>query len=136
MLSQGVPPDKTRDDAIGTLRDIKRRWNSFLARGLNIRVNGHDVASFSAALQGEEFKRSIRLRKLGKGAVIDISLLILKEPSDLAAVSVTHRGQANFQISDVPLFEGNNAFTQGMPVSPRPVPISASCASARHSGST
>ena len=69
------------------------------------------------------------MKELEKKARIEVSLLILKEPSDLATVSVTHRGQANFVISDVPLFDGHNAFTQGMlhgTISGDTVPMNAS----------
>lgn len=96
------------------IRDVKRRWGTFLAKGVEIRVNGRDVGAFAEPLEGEPFTRTIRVKELGKGAVIEVALRILKEPSDLAAVSVTHKGQANFLVADVPLFDGHNAFTQGM----------------------
>jgi len=100
------------DDRV--IRDLKRRWGEFLGKGIKISVNGRDVGSFTPPLQGDIFNKRIRVKELGKTTRIDVSLLILKEPSDMATVSVTHRGQANFMISDVPLFEDHNAFTQGM----------------------
>ena len=96
------------------IKDVKRRWGSFLTRGIDITVNGRDVASFSPPLKGDPFERSIKVKELGRKALIEVSLLILTDPSDLATVSITHRGQANFVISDVPIFDGHNAFTQGM----------------------
>ena len=96
------------------IKDVKRRWGSFFKRGVRISVDGKDVASFAPPLQGDPFERVIRIKALGRKATIEISLLILKQPSELATVSITHRGQANFQITDVPLFEEHNAFTQGM----------------------
>lgn len=96
------------------IKDIKRRWGSFFTRGIDITVNGRDVASFTPPFKGDSFERSIRVKELGRKARIDVCLLILTEPSDLATVSITHRAQANFIISDVPLFDGHNAFTQGM----------------------
>ena len=97
------------DDRV--IRDIKRRWGAFLSKGVRVSVNGKDVASFAPPLQGERFERTVPVRELGKRATIEVSLLILKEPSELAAVSVTHRGQANFQMTDVPLFEDHNSFS-------------------------
>lgn len=96
------------------IKDVKRRWGTFLTRGLRVYVNGKDVASFTPPLTGEQFRRCIPIEKLGKGETIEVNLLVLKDPSDVASVSVTHRGQANFLVSDVPLFDGHNAFTQGM----------------------
>lgn len=105
---------KYRFAADRVIKDVKRRWGAFFTTGIAIRVNGRDVADFATPLEGQPFERTIRVKKLGKGAVIDVRLLILKEPSDVAAVSVTHKGQANFLVSDVPLFDSHNAFTQGM----------------------
>ena len=96
------------------IRDLKRRWGAFLVKGITLSVNGRDVGSFTPPLQGDPFERRINVKELGKMTRIEVSLMILKEPSDLATVSVTHRGQANFMIPDVPLFEDHNAFTQGM----------------------
>ena len=113
---KGVSPRnlRTRFAADRVIRDIKRRWGAFFSRGIRIFVNGADVALSTPPLKGEPFRRTIRIKPLGKGAAIEVNLLILKEPSDLASVGVTHRGQANFFLSDVPLFSGHNAFTQGM----------------------
>jgi len=96
------------------IKDIKRRWGPFLAKGVQVSVNGRDVASFSPPLQGELIERTYRVKELGRHAKIDVSLLLLKEPSELASVNITHLGQANFQITEVPLFDSHNAFTQGM----------------------
>jgi hypothetical protein len=96
------------------IKDIKRRWGPLFNKGVQIVVNGRDVAKFTPPLRGDSFARTIRVKELGKGATIRIDLLVLKEPSELASVSITHRGQANFLVSEVPLFQEHNAFTQGM----------------------
>ncbi|UCG86703.1 MAG: hypothetical protein JSW71_22860 [Gemmatimonadota bacterium] len=112
----GVSPKnlKYRFSKDRVIKDIKRRWGSLLGKGIEIGVNGRDVVSFVPPLEGERFERTIRAKELSPRASIDVSLLILAEPSDLASVNVTHLGQANFLISDVPIFDGHNAFTQGM----------------------
>lgn len=130
IVLKGVSPKnmRFRFGMDRVVKDIRRRWGPLLAQGTRMLVNGRDVATFEAPLQGELVQRTIELRELGAGARIDISVLLLKEPSDVATVSVTHRGQANFVISDVPLFEGTNAFTQGMlhgTISGDPVPLNA-----------
>jgi len=116
ILLKGISPKnmKFRFSIDRVVKDIKRRWSVLLAKGMTMSVNGRDVLSFDPPLKGEPFARTIRANELGEDARIEVSLLILKEPSELASVSVTHRGQANFTISDVPLFEGFNALTQGM----------------------
>lgn len=96
------------------IKDVKRRWGTFLAKGISISVNGKDVASSIEPLEGTEFKRTIKLKGLGQNKEIIVDLILLKDPSETATVSVTHRGQANFLIQDIPLFERHNAFTQGM----------------------
>ena len=113
---KGISPRnlKYRFSEDRVIKDIKRRWGAFLTRGIYIAVNGRDVGSFSPPLKGDRFERVIKVKELGKNAAIEVSLLVLNDPSDLATVSVTHRGQANFIISDVPLFDSHNAFTQGM----------------------
>ena len=111
------------------IRDIKRRWSSFLEKGLTITVNGRDVAQFTPPLEGDPYKRMIPCEELGKGASIEIDLILLHRPAESASVSVTHKGQANFQINEVPIFDGHNAFTQGMlhgTVTGDVVPINAS----------
>jgi hypothetical protein len=116
IVIKGVSPRniKYRFSQDRVIKDIKRRWQPFFVRGISIAVNGKDVRSFLPPLKGEAFQRSIRVKELGREARIEIDLLILQEPSELAMVSVTHRGQANFLISDVPIFDSHNAFTQGM----------------------
>lgn len=96
------------------IKDVKRRWGPLLSRGVQINVNGRDVSDFTPPLQGEMIERRYRVRELGTRAAVEVRLLLLKEPSDLASVSVTHLGQANFLVSEIPIFDGHNAFTQGM----------------------
>jgi hypothetical protein len=116
IVLKGISPKsmKFRFAIDRVVKDLRRRWGPLLAQGTRMLVNGRDIASFATPLQGELIERTLDLPELGAGACIEVSLLLLKEPSDMATVSVTHRGQANFVISDVPLFEGTNAFTQGM----------------------
>lgn len=128
---KGVNPKnlKHRFSDDNVIRDIKRRWGGFFQRGIDITVNGKDVASTMPVVVGDEFKRTIKLKSLGQGKEIVVDLLVLKDPSDTTVVSVTHKGQANFSIHNVPMFERNNAFTQGMvhgTITGDAVPINAS----------
>ncbi|MCI0452365.1 MAG: hypothetical protein L0Z51_08235 [Candidatus Latescibacteria bacterium] len=116
IVLKGINPRnmKYRFGQDRVVKDVKRRWGPFLSTGKRILVNGRDVTTIDEPLKGDIFQRRIEVPEIGKEACIDVLLIVVKEPSDLASVSVTHRGQANFLMSDVPLFEGINAFTQGM----------------------
>ena len=108
----GVPSNyfKARFSAERIARGIRRRWALLMRQGVQISINGRVVHPDEEELQGTTYQKDIKVRAIRGRIVVD--LVVLHRPSDAALVSVTHKGQANFEIGSIPIFTGS-VFTLG-----------------------
>ena len=91
---------------------VRKRWLLFIRKGIRFSVNGSYLSANDDLLTGEPYERRLRVQTPDGKKHIKVDLKILKEPSDSAFVSVTHKDQANFDMSSVPLFS-DSVFTLG-----------------------
>lgn len=103
---------KSRFSRQRVARGVRRRWAQFMRRGVAFTLGGQPLHHDDEVLEGEPFQREIQVKVGRRQEVIRADLMVLREPSDAACVSIAHRGQANFDIASVPLFAGS-AFTLG-----------------------
>ena len=106
---------KTRFTHERVAREVLIRWAQIIRGGVRISVNRKTLRLDDDALDGIPFRKTIQMsrnNRSGRKGKVRVDLVILEEPSDLASVAITHKGQANFDVSKIPLFE-HTVFTSG-----------------------
>jgi hypothetical protein len=103
---------KSRFSRQRVARGVRRRWAQLMHRGVQFTLDGHPLRPDDESLEGDPIQREISVTMNRRKHEIRVALILLKQPADAACVSVEHHGQANFDISSVPLFAGS-AFTLG-----------------------